>query len=577
MSNKRIYVGGSLLLGLGLLAANLGAQQNVVRTRTGGSANLVVGPVSQNVAPQASNIGVDDISVIAQPTDDYLGRTTLVEVTAAELATVSSITSGNCTVTFTPPVQVRSVPANWSDWGTPPDTEDSMPRVLYSSASSLTLAFSPGDCLFTTFGFEAEPNPHAPRAITATFFNGSTQVGVITRTIEFGRLFAADAVTAPFSRVVVSGTSDFGVAQLRYSLAPGGVLAGTVRDAGGMPIAGALVRAVGAVTRTATTAADGTYRMLVPGDVYDVTASRFGYLASTASGVQVDEGTTVTQDFTLARDPNTHAISGHVADGGGRALAGITVTVLNTPLAPVTTNANGDYRFDVVPSGTYQVRASGGRCLSTQTQSVTVGASDVVANFTLARAVDAFGYACDDTIAYNWIPGDTLTTLTGDDVSAPFTLPFPFTFYGATYTVLHTCTNGFGNFLGPDTTYVSVCLPKASPPHSLLAPLWDDLLVERPAGIYTRLLGTAPNRQYVIEWRGATFFSGPGSATFELILNESDNSIVYQYNAEAGFGDGRNAVIGIENQQGTVARQYSCKEPVITPNPPAKAIRFYRP
>ncbi len=256
-------------------------------------------------------------------------------------------------------------------------------------------------------------------------------------------------------------------------------------------------------------------------------------------------------------------------------IAGATVQILGTPLPPVQTDAFGAYSFPEVPEGSYQIQSSAGRCLAPETQDIVVE-YDIAVNFALQRPVDAFGYACDDMVAFAWIPGATLTELTGDDETMPLTLPFPFTFYGTRYTTIHVSTNGFGDFSVPRVDLVNVCLPSTIAPLAMVAPFWTDLLVIRPAGVYTRLEGEASNRQFIIEWRDVTFFGQPGNTvTFEIILEEATAAITYQYNrADGVLGDARSATIGIQNEIGTVGFHYSCRESAVGVG---KAIRIFRP
>jgi uncharacterized membrane protein len=76
-----------------------------------------------------------------------------------------------------------------------------------------------------------------------------------------------------------------------------GTLSGSVSDSGsGAPLAGAKVVAG---SRTATTAADGSYSMQIAAGSYTVTASAPGYHAWTAAAVVVTAGAVTTQDFGL--------------------------------------------------------------------------------------------------------------------------------------------------------------------------------------------------------------------------------------------------------------------------------------
>src|SRR2546423_1743398 len=114
---------------------------------------------------------------------------------------------------------------------------------------------------------------------------------------------------------------------------PTGTLQGTVTDAStNNPVSGATitVQPLGAST---TTAADGTYSILLPVGTYDVTASAFGYQDGVANGVVITNGNTTTQDFALQPSPSG-SLSGFVRDGSNPPIENATVTILGTPIPP---------------------------------------------------------------------------------------------------------------------------------------------------------------------------------------------------------------------------------------------------
>src|SRR5258707_5712140 len=135
-----------------------------------------------------------------------------------------------------------------------------------------------------------------------------------------------------------------------------------------------------------------------------------------------------------------HRVSGTVVSSiNGQPIANASVRVLNTPIPATSTDANGMYSFPSVPEGSYDLQVTppaGVRCLSPRTVAIVVD-QDLTVDFVLEARADAFGYTCDDTIAFNWIPGTFQTSLEGDEASLAVDLPFPFTFYGQTYTVIH--------------------------------------------------------------------------------------------------------------------------------------------
>jgi subtilisin family serine protease len=347
---------------------------------------------------------------------------------------------------------------------------------------------------------------------------------------------------------------------------PTGILQGTVTNASnGTPIAGATVQAVGPSTRTATTDAGGNYSLTLPVGSYSVTASSFGFVSQTVS-VTITEGQTVTQNFALQPAPS-FTVSGHVRDADGAAVSGATVEILGTPIPPATTDAQGAYSFASVPAGEYDIRASAGGCNDPQTQHLVVDGNETL-DFTLPRRSDSFGYFCQIQ-PFSFIDANTVLPLTGDDASTAVTLPFPFTFYGQTHTTAHVSTNGFLNFLAPNATFGNSAIPSTFAPNGAIYPFWDDLFVDGAASVRTELLGAAPNRQFVIEWRNVHFFAdSTRRLRFEVVLFENGR-ILTQYtdidNAD-GRETGNSATLGIENQTGTVALQYSFNQSSIENN-----------
>ncbi|HYP20170.1 MAG TPA: S-layer homology domain-containing protein [Chloroflexia bacterium] len=218
---------------------------------------------------------------------------------------------------------------------------------------------------------------------------------------------------------------------------------------------------------------------------------------------------------------------------------------------------------------------------------------------------DAFGYTFADERdpggpVYNYRPGVTRIADTEwldnnlvadsagplDDGVVTKTLPFPFTFYGTTYTQVKISTNGNLHF-GQATEWPPVhdgireCIPSSNypfAPQALVAPLWYDFRVPRvptdsvSGGVYTHLEGTSPNQNYIVEWRDVPAFGNNSRrATFEVILSQN-GEITFQYQNLVGSDmDGTDATIGIQNSNGSIGLQYSCNQPVLTPN---RAIRF---
>lgn len=185
------------------------------------------------------------ITIPTPGTFGYVGATTLVPITQPSCTNlgspadpcpagtlVNALSAGGLTITFSSPdsgnllISRQNVPVGWGSWNSPPAVESSTPKVAQNEVNltcalcTLTMSFSSP---VKTFGFEAEPDP-LPNAhtITATFFNGATTVGTISKTFSTGlgtaSLFAASTPDQQFTsvNVTVDGT-DFAIAQLRFS------------------------------------------------------------------------------------------------------------------------------------------------------------------------------------------------------------------------------------------------------------------------------------------------------------------------------------------------------------------------
>ncbi len=325
-----------------------------------------------------------------------------------------------------------------------------------------------------------------------------------------------------------------------------GELKGVV-TAGGAPVAGVTVTVTGPTGRTVITGADGAYTFvrLLPGE-YEIRAAKFGYATASATATVVAEQS-ATADVTLT--PLASGVVSGTVTTAGTAEAGARILAGGTPLSAVT-DAGGRYRL-TLPYGDYELSVvPASRCSGGDTASVTVG-GDLTKDFDLPLRGDNFGYTCaGGTEPY--VAGTDKLALTGDDEAAQVTLPFAIPFYGANETRAWIATNGFASFAADRSTAAgNGTLPTAATPNHAVYPFWDDLVVDDQGGIYTGVVGTAPRRQYVIEWRNVRFFSDSTQRiSFSALLGE-DGSVSYRYkDIESERDQGAFATVGIENAGG---------------------------
>ncbi|MFQ5409969.1 MAG: S8 family serine peptidase, partial [Anaerolineales bacterium] len=169
--------------------------------------------------------------------------------------------------------------------------------------------------------------------------------------------------------------------------------------------------------------------------------------------------------------------------------------------------------------------------------------------------------ACGSNFSYNWIDatdGSNLN-LRYDDYYASVILPFDFFFNGQSFRNIYVSTNGFISFeTSGAATYLNRAIPDATAPNEIIAPFWDDLNPYFAGDIFVKTLGSAPNRKFVVQWNNVPHYSQEGAHTFEAVLYEGSNEIVFQYGAMSGaYADGNSATIGLEFAGGTAGSQFS--------------------
>jgi hypothetical protein len=167
-------------------------------------------------APLASG----SISFVTQPGNSvfcgvYDVCATLMPITASDETTFTSVTDGTVTATSSDTLTAAMVGAGWASWNTPPAVESSTPIVGFDAVDSgdtITLSQA-----VEVFGFELEPDSFTAESITATFYNGGSELGAETldlagQTATSGGgdalLFAADAGANLITSVVISGATD---------------------------------------------------------------------------------------------------------------------------------------------------------------------------------------------------------------------------------------------------------------------------------------------------------------------------------------------------------------------------------
>ena len=186
----------------------------------------------------------------------------------------------------------------------------------------------------------------------------------------------------------------------------------------------------------------------------------------------------------------------------------------------------------------------------------------------LCPGPDLYGYTCENGAAFAYVDATNDTGLYEDDGATTLLLPFPFTFYGTTYSEVQATSNGTLHFGQAGLQYNNICLSEG-PADSLgdmIAPFWDDLDLRAYGFLEHETVGTAPERIFVIEWDGVPRFdSDEDRVTFAVQLFEGSNDIVFLYEDVTMLQghNGSSATIGIQSESQGLALHFGCNQPVV--------------
>src|SRR5438094_4550407 len=161
------------------------------------------------------------------------------------------------------------------------------------------------------------------------------------------------------------------------------------------------------------------------------------------------------------------------------------------------------------------------------------------------------------------VPGTTDIHSQCDDCMTTISLPFPFTLYGNSYNSVNLDSNGNAQFVTNTTEYNSTCLPWAGHDFTIF-PFWADLGTTQvttgtgcstfpggSCGIFVSTTGTAPNRQFHIEWQVTMVGAGDNHYDYELRLlkGRSTFEIIYGTMFAAASGS-QMQVAGVQGNSG---------------------------
>ena len=150
-----------------------------------------------------------------------------------------------------------------------------------------------------------------------------------------------------------------------------GIIQGTIADAStGSPLTGVTITVTGTSTWTATTAANGSFKIIdiVPGNV-TISASKAGYYTAQGTGVMTAGGTLVFSPTlsTLPATVTTGGLKGIIVDSStSLPVQGATITITPDPsgIGPVTSSASGSFSISGIDPGNYTVSIASANYIS---------------------------------------------------------------------------------------------------------------------------------------------------------------------------------------------------------------------
>ena len=152
----------------------------------------------------------------------------------------------------------------------------------------------------------------------------------------------------------------------------------------------------------------------------------------------------------------------------------------------------------------------------------------------------------------------------GDDQAISVATPFPVRFAGSVpgFDSVFVGSNGVLSFTQGVTAFTNQNLPSTLS-STIVAPYWDDFNPGPSGGgdVLHETIGTAPNREFVIEYRQVSHFANIPAVTIQVVFFENNPNILFNYcdvTFEGGtqFSNGLSATIGIQVAAG-VAQLHS--------------------
>ncbi|MEO3748229.1 S8 family serine peptidase [Plantactinospora sp. B5E13] len=432
---------------------------------------------------------------------------------------------------------------------------------------------APGDAVLSSYpgnsyvemGGTSMAAPHVAGAVAALWSYDPTLIGQVDQT---RRLLAESAVdvddtecggTAAFNNKYGEGRLDL-VRLLELAPRQGGTLTGVV-TADGAPVPAAEVTISGPFSRSIGTDEDGRFTTNLPVGDYQLSTKVFGYLTATANvTITLGQDTSVGLPLTAAA---RHHISGRVVDDKLQPVPNADVTVADTPLKPVRTDANGAFTISGVPEGGYKLTVKPNACFSPTTIPLTVGTQNESLEIPVGLVVDEGGYSCVVSEGEYLRGTDPVGFTSG--VWATVKLPFPVALYNGSHDTLGIGKRGV---ISPDTT------TGPGTGGAGIFPFYVQSPVEFApgGGVFTAATKVNGEDAFVVEYRNAKIWAYPIRSEYTEPVNFSatltrSGTVIFGYGDGVGTDDpvtaGGHAVTGIQGWAGVNGIRFSDSAPVL--------------
>lgn len=146
----------------------------------------------------------------------------------------------------------------------------------------------------------------------------------------------------------------------------------------------------------------------------------------------------------------------------------------------------------------------------------------------------------------------TSVSLSDDQTSSALPIGFDFEFFCNSYSQFVISSNGFISFdlASPQGCCSGQALPNAFTPNNLIAFAWEDINPGTGGTIEYFTVGTAPNRQLIVNYLNVPRFGGANNITGQIVLHEGTNLIDIHTTSVVGSAFDITTQ-GIENADGT--------------------------